>query len=472
MTRLRPHIRALTVLALPLIGSHLAQQAISITDTVMLGWYSVEALAAVTLGATLYFVAFVLGSGSALAVMPMVARAAAEGNEAQVRRVTRMGLWLAALTGVAIYPLFWFAEPILLALGQTEEVAAGARVYLRIAGAAMAFSLILMVLKSFLSALERTGPVLSATLAGAGLNALLNWLLIFGNMGAPELGIAGAAVASLGTNLLICLVLGVYAARARALRVYALFARLWRLDWPGFAAVFTLGWPIGLTQLAEVGLFSAASLMMGWLGTVELAAHGVALQIASVTFMVHLGLSSAATVRAGRAFGRQDFDGLRDGALAALILSGAMVGLTVALFLGVPELLIGLFLDPAEPERGAIIAIGVALLAVGALFQLADAAQVIAIGLLRGLQDTRMPMVFAAVSYWAVGLPASYFLGFVAGLDGPGIWLGLVVGLVAAAALMLPRFWARLARLARMRRAARAGGIAPAGDGRASSGHA
>ncbi|MEM1274687.1 MAG: MATE family efflux transporter [Pseudomonadota bacterium] len=443
---MRYHLRATAWLALPLIGGHLAQQIISITDTVMLGWYGVVALAAGALGATCYFVVFIVGSGFALAVMPMVAREAASGNDAQVRRVTRMGLWLAALTGVLIYPVFWYAEPLLIALRQETEVAQGAQTYLRIAGAGMGLSIMVAVLKSHLAALERTGMLLWSTLAGAALNGVLNWVLIFGNLGAPELGLAGAGIATFSTNLLIFVVLAVYASRAKGLRQHALFQRIWRPDWPVFIQVFRLGWPIGLTSMAESGLFTASTLLMGWLGTAALAAHGVALQIASVTFMVHVGLSATATVRAGRAFGQRDALALRDGAIASLILSAAMVALTMALFLGLPRPLIGMFLAPDEPQRATIVAIGVGLLAVGALFQLADAAQVMALGLLRGLQDTQIPMIYAIFSYWAVGLPASYVFGFTFGLGPHGIWLGLVAGLVLAGILMMTRFWRRLRR--------------------------
>jgi len=220
-----------------------------------------------------------------------------------------------------------------------------------------------------------------------------------------------------------------------------MFSRLWRPDWEALARVFRLGWPIGLTNLAEVGLFAASSVMMGWLGTLQLAAHGIALQVTSVIFMVHVGLSNVATVRAGQAQGRGDGRGLRDGALVVLAVSGGVAVCTVGLFLGLPELFIGLFLDPADPARDAVIAIGRTLLAAAALFQVVDAAQVLSLGLLRGVQDTRVPMVIAGLSYWAVGVPASYVLGFGLGLGGPGIWLGLALGLALAGVFMLWRFW-------------------------------
>jgi len=435
------HLRATARLAIPLIGSHLAQQAIGLADTLMAGRYGVEALAAVTLGATAYFIVWIVGSGFAMAVMPLVAAASARGEGQQVRRITRMGLWLSVILAAAIFPVFWFSGPIFVAFGQVPETAEAAQGYLRIAGAGMAFSLMVAVLKSHLAALERTRMILVATLAAAVLNAFLNWLLIFGNLGAPELGITGAAIASLATNALMFAILARYAARGRGLSNYALFQRIWRLDRDAFGRVFRLGWPIGLTQFAESGLFSASTLMMGWLGTVALAAHGVAIQIASLMFTMQVALSSAATVRAGQAYARQDQTALRDGAWAALFLSGIMVVGTIILFLTVPRALVGLFLSPDDSQRAAILALGASFLLVGALFQLADAIQVVALGLLRGLQDTRVPMIHAIVSYWGVGLPVSYVLGFPVGLGGQGIWLGLAIGLAVAASLMMARFW-------------------------------
>jgi len=433
--------RALGVLGLPLIGGHLAQIAMHITDTVMLGWYSVEALAAVVLGATTFFVLFIVGSGFAWAVMPMVAAANANGDAAEVRRTTRMAMWLSLAYAAAVMPPLWFSAPLLRALGQDAALAEAAQAYLRIAGWGVFPALLVMTLKSYLAALERTAVVFWATVAGAVLNAVLNWALIFGNWGAPELGIAGAAIATLATQILTLAVCGLYAAAHPALRRYTLFVRFWRPDWGALRAVFRLGWPIGLTSLAESGLFAASALMMGWVGTRELAAHGIALEIVSAIFMVHLGLSNAATVRAGQAHGLGDRAALRLVAGTGLALVLGLALLTVVLFLTVPEPLIGLFLDPGDPARPEIVAIGTSLLAVAALFQLADAGQVMALGLLRGVQDTRVPMIHASVSYWLVGLPASYFLGFTLGWGGPGIWAGLAAGLALAFVLLSFRFW-------------------------------
>ncbi len=442
----RQHVRATLVLGLPLVGSHMAQFALHLVDTVMLGWYSVEALASVALGASAFFTVFILGSGFALAVMPMVASSVASGATVEVRRATRMGLWLSVLFGIVVYPAFWWAGPILLALGQEPQIAELARDYLRIAGLGMVPALLVMVLKSYLAALERTQVVLWTTVAAVGLNAAVNWALIFGNWGMPELGVRGAAIASVLVQIVTLGVLALYAGLLHSLREHYLFTRLWRPDWMAFGQVFRLARPIGLTGLAESGLFAASVVMMGWIGTQELAAHGIAIEISAMAFMVHLGLSNAATVRAGRAAGRKDLIGLRKGAVTAIGLSTLFGGITIAIFLLLPEPLIGAFLSPDDPQRIDIIMIGVGFLAVAALFQFADAAQVMALGLLRGVQDTRIPMIIASVSYWIIGIPASYVLGFHMELGGAGIWAGLVLGLVCAGVALMWRFWTGPAR--------------------------
>jgi MATE family multidrug resistance protein len=435
------HARGLLVLGLPLIGSNLAQMLLHVTDTVMLGWYGVDELAAVVLASSYFFLIFIFGSGFAIAITGMVAAALGRGDETQVRRDTRMGLWLSILFGLLALPLMWWSAPVLRGLGQQDGLSGLAQIYLRIAGFGVIPALLVMAFKSYLSALERAQMVLWATIAGVVLNATLNWMFIFGHWGAPELGVQGAAIATLCTQLLTCVLLAGYAAWHPALRRFHLFQRFWRPDWPAFARVFQLGWPIGLTSLSEGGLFSASALMMGWIGTVQLAAHGIALEVAALAFMVHLGLSIAATVRVGHAVGRGDLTGMRDVALTAIVLSFGFGLLMVAIFLMLPAPIIGLFLDESNEGADAILAFGVTLLAVAALFQLFDAMQVIALGLLRGVQDTRAPMWIAAISYWVIGIPASYAMAFPLGLGGVGLWLGLVVGLAVAAVLLMWRFW-------------------------------
>jgi len=433
------HAKAIMSLGLPLIGGHLAQFSIGLTDTVMMGWYSVEGLAAVTLASTFFFVLFIFGSGFAQAVMPLVASQYAENDDLQMRRTTRMGLWMSFVFAIAVMPMFYFSGGILLVLGQEPELAADAQAYLRIAGWGVIPALGVMVLKSYLAAIERTQVVLWVTLIAMVVNGFANYALIFGNWGAPELGLRGSAIASLGAQILSLLVIAGYV--LRALPQQQIFARLWKPDWEAFFLVGRLGVPIGLTILAEVGLFATSTLMMGWLGTIQLAAHGVALQLASLTFMIHLGLSNAATVRAGNALGRKDPDHLMRGAKLVIVMSILVALLTIVVFVSVPEPLISVFLDKDEPDRAEIMKIGALLLLMAGIFQLVDAAQVLALGLLRGLRDTKVPMSFAVFSYWVIGAPCSYLLGFVFQFEGAGVWGGLVVGLAVAAILMTERFF-------------------------------
>ncbi len=433
------HARAIAILGLPLIGGHLAQFAIGMTDTIMLGWYGVEALAAVTLASSYFLAVFLLGSGFAFAVMPIVAEALGSGDHRQVRRATRMGLWLSLGFGVLAMPVFLWAEAIFLWIGQAPEVSQLAAEYLSIAGWGLFPALLVMVLKSYLAGLERTQVVLWITLFAALINAVVNYVLIFGHYGAPHLGIAGAAIASVVTQCASLAGVLIYA--HRTLPEHALFRNLHHSDWEMLGQVFRVGLPSGLTTLSEASLFTASAMMMGWLGTVPQAAHGIAVSLAGVTFMVHLGLSNAATIRIGNALGRKDRAHMVLGAYVVNGLSLTMSICAISAFVLMPEKLIAAFLDQNDPAQPQIMAVGVGLLAVAAVFQLTDGLQVVALGLLRGLQDTGVPMVIAAVSYWAVGIPTSYVMGFVLGWNGIGVWLGLVVGLSVAGLMLMVRFW-------------------------------
>lgn len=434
------HVRAVLTLGMPLIGGHLGQILIGVTDTMMLGWYGVTEQAALTAAGSLFFVLFMMGAGFAFAVMPMVAAFHGEEDEVNVRRATRMGLWLSLGFAVLAMPVMVWSEFVLLKiLLQTPDVARLGAEYLSIAGWGMIPAVLVMTLKSYLAAMERTQIVFWITVLAAGVNAVANYALIFGVWGAPEMGIKGAAVASVATQ--VVMLVGVVIYVLVAMPEHSIFVRFWRPDWEMLGRVFRLGWPIGLTNLSEVGLFAASAFMMGWLGEVPQAAHGIALQLTAITFMVHLGLSNVATIRAGNAMGRGDLDHLLRGARTVIWLSVGMAVLTIVVFLSIPTPLMSLFIGSELEARAEILAIGVVLLGLAALFQFVDGAQVIALGLLRGVQDTTVPMVLAAASYWLIGMPCSYIFGFVLGWDGVGVWLGLVVGLTFAGVALMIRFW-------------------------------
>lgn len=437
------HAAAMLTLGLPLVGVQLAQMAINVTDTLMVGRLGAEELAAAVLATQGFFLVWIFGTGFAQAVMPLAAAAEGRGEARGVRRSVRMGLWIALLYGLLAMGPLWRFEAILLALGQDPGIAALAGRFMHILQWALFPALFIAGIRAYLSVLDRASVVLTVVIVGAFANAAFNDLLIFGHLGAPRLGMAGSAFATLGTNTVMAAIMLAYTLRSPRLARYQLYLRPWRPDWPAFFEVLRLGWPISVTILAEVGLFSAASIMMGWLGAIELAAHGIALQLASIAFMVPLGLASAATVRAGLAFGRRDRTALRRTAAVALTLSALASLATATLFWTIPGGLVGLYLDRSHPNAGAVLAAGVPLLFIAAAFQFVDGAQAVASGLLRGLKDTRTPMLIAVFSYWGIGMPVAYLLCFRLGLGGPGIWWGLAGGLFASAALMTWRFYRR-----------------------------
>lgn len=445
-SKYRPHVLATLSLGLPLIGSHLARVAIGVGDTVMIGWYGVEPLAALVIATSFFHILFFLGMGFGTGVMGLIASNIASGRETEVRRGTRMALWLSVGFALAVMPAMWWSEPILLSLGQTPTVSALAQDYLRIAGWGLALVLGQLTLASYLAALERTQVVMWVTLAGLPLNLALNWVLIFGNLGAPELGVRGAAMASVTVQAIQLALLVAYAQWLPVARQYNLFQRFWRPDWQAMRQVAVVGWPIGLTMVAEGGLFVGSNIMMGWIGTSELAAHGIALQITSITFMAHLGLSNAATVRVGQAKGRGDRSWMRDAALTICGMSLVFSVVFIAIYLLFADGLVRLYLDPTDPQAPQIVALGAMLLMYAALFQLTDAFQVIALGFLRGVHDTQVPMWIAGFSYWVIGMPVAWALAFPLGIGPAGLWLGMCAGLTVAAILLMRRFWRGHAR--------------------------
>ncbi len=440
-------VKATMALALPVIGSNLTQSLKHLTDAVMLGWYGVDELAGGVLATTLFTVIFIVGSGCAMAVVPLAASAEGSGLTWRVRRVVRMGLWLSLIYGVLVLVPLWNTRWLLVSLGQKELTASLAGDYMRIAMWGLLPALGIMALKSFFLALVRPRIVLWATLAGVILNIVANYGLIFGNWGLPELGIRGAAIATVVSHAFALLIMVIYTEIMPDFREYSLFSNFLRPDWPVFREVFRLGWPISATLVAETGFFAITAIMMGWIDTESLAAHGITLEIAAFVFMIYLGLANAGTVQIGRAVGLQDRAGIMLASRAVIMLCVGAVAIVVLIMVSIPETLVSAFLDTGADNADQVIAIGVSLLYIAAAFQLVDAMQVIALGLLRGLSDTHLPMIIATFSYAVLGLPASYLLGFTLGGGGVGVWSGFVIGLGSAAVLLFLRYRALLSRL-------------------------
>lgn len=438
----------MAALAWPIVLTNLAQNAMQTTDVVMMGWLGPEALAAGTLGFNIYFTPMIFGMGLLLSVAPMVAFEIGRRAHSvrDVRRTVRQGMWIALMIAVPLWAIMWHGEAILRAMGQDPALSAAAGSYLRAMQWALVPFYFFIVLRSFVSALERPGWALAIMLLAVVFNAFANWVLMFGNLGMPAYGIVGTGIATTLSATLMFAGLALVVILHPRFRRYRLFGRFWRSDWPRFREMLRLGLPISGILTFEVSLFGASALLMGLIGAASLAAHAIAIQLASLAFMVPMGIAQAATVRVGRAYGAQSAQGIAMAGWSAFGLGIAFMMLTASIMVAAPLVLISGFLDTADPANAEVVRLAVLFLAIAALFQIVDGAQAVAAGMLRGLQDTKIPMFYAAIGYWGIGMPSGILLAFWSGMQGTGIWLGLCIGL-AAVALMLVVRWLRRDRL-------------------------
>ena len=433
-------LRATFALAWPLVIAQLAQTALTTTDVIMMGWLGPQALAAGTLATTFLMPFLLLGIGIVGAVAPLVAQARGARDIKAIRRIARQGFWVAILLAILLIPVILQIKPVFALLGQDPVATARAEEYIQIAAWMLFPGLAIIVLRSLLSAFEATRIILAITVGGVVVNAIGNYLLMFGTLGLPRLELRGAALSTVLTNLVMFGLMLAYVLRHRRFKRFHVLIRFWKPDWSRFREIFRIGTPIGLTVLAEVGLFTAAALLMGRIGTDEVAAHAIALQCASMAFMVPLGLGIAATVRVGNAYGRTDPEGIRKAGWTAFALGVGFMAVASILFLTLGSVIVTWFLDPTVPENANALTLAATFLVVAGVFQLVDGAQVVAAHSLRGLSDTKIPMLLAILGYWGVGLPTSYILGFVLGWRGVGIWIGLAAGLAFVAVVLVTRF--------------------------------
>jgi len=438
----RIEVRALLVLAGPLVLTQLGQVAIQTTDVIMIGWLGPDALAAASLGVSAVFVLLIFGIGVVSATAPMIAHDLGRRRFAvrEPRRTVRQGFWVALALGLPACVLLWHLAPVLGLLQQDPALIAATEPYVRAALFGFIPALWAIGLRNFLAALERPRAGMIVMFAGIIFNAAADYALIFGAFGLPALGLLGAGIATAATNIAQFVVLLLWIQLDRRFRRYRLLGRLWRPDWPRLREILRIGLPIGVTLTLEVGLFASAVYLIGLIGTAALAAHMIALQVASVTFMVPLGLGQAATVRVGLASGRADPRAAWRAGMGALAMGTAFMAAMAVVMWTTPETIIAIFLDLDDPAAAPVVDLAIAFLAVAALFQIVDGGQAIGAGALRGLKDTRWPMAFAAIGYWPIGLGTGVLLAFGFDLGGVGIWIGFAAGLATAAVLMTGRF--------------------------------
>ncbi len=441
-------IGATLALSGPIVLTNIAVNFMTTTDVMMLGWLSPKALAAGALGYNIYMPLFLFCIGVIGAVAPIAASlVGADPRDASgLRRACHQALLSAFVLAAPAWAILWNAEAILLAIGEPPDLAAQAGLYMHGLQWALAPALLYFATRSVFAALGRTAPTLIAGLIAVVFNAGANYALIFGHFGAPAWGVFGSGVAtSLSQSVMLLMLVG-HSLVDPHLRRYRLFVSLWRPDWPAFAKLWRLGLPIGATIAAEISVFAAAGLAMGLIGPVSLEAHAIVLQIASTAFMVPLGLGQAASVRVGHAFGARDPAGVARAGWVAFFVTMAYVALSAATMLAAPRLLIAPFLGSQRSENAEIVALALSFLRVAAIFQMFDGAQAALANMLRGVHDSRWPMMMALLGYWAIGAPVGVALAFFSPLRGLGLWIGLACGLAAVALQLLWRWRGRARR--------------------------
>ncbi|HAW34614.1 MAG TPA: MATE family efflux transporter [Erythrobacter sp.] len=449
----RAELRATLRLSWPLAAANLLQMLTYAIDVIFIARLGDDQLAASALAVALFGLVLWALSGLTGAVAPVAAAELGERAPAlrAVRRSVRMALWLALFSGTAGIAVCLLLGPLMRVTGQQPHIIAMAIEYNTLLVVSLVPMLFCNVLRSFVSTLGRPIFATAITAGGIFVNALANYAFIFGNLGAPELGLKGAAVATIFTTLTTLAAYVVAIRLDKKLHRYHVFGRWWSPDWARLMHIVRVGTPIALTITAEAGIFGAAAFLMGNIGASQLAAHTVALQIAALAFQVPFGVGQAATIRVGYFYGARDPEGVKRAGWTAIVVGTGFMALTALAMVIIPKPLIAIYVDPWDPKNAVLVGFALQYIVIAAAFQLVDGMQAVAAGALRGLQDTRIPMWIAAFAYWVPGIGTSLVLGFMTPLEGVGVWIGLAAGLTVAAVLLGWR-WHRRERLGLTRR--------------------
>ena len=428
----------LTKLALPLVLAQLAQNTISFVDTVMVGRLGNEAIAGIAIGSTVFHFVLIVLSGVVLGVSPIVSQATGADDPQTAARATRQALWLGVIFFLPAFVLYWNAYPLLIFLGQPAETAADSSGYLRAISWGLLPALWVMGLRGLLEGTSNTHPIMLISFVGVLLNIVGNYVLMFGYLGFPALGLVGTGYASSFVYFCVFGMMAIYIHYRYS--EFHVFSKIRSPDLKMLKELMRVGGPIGLTLGFEVSMFSAAAIAMGTLGKNELAAHQIALQTASISFMIPLGLAIATSVRVGQAVGRKSNREAEVAGRVGMLTCMGVMSVSALVFWLLPELIIGLYLDINEPENQQVVKFAISFLGIAAMFQIVDGLQVSASASLRGLKDTTAAMVLTLISYWVVGAVSGGLLCFVLDYRGDGLWIGMTLGLATAAVLLSIRF--------------------------------
>jgi multidrug resistance protein, MATE family len=429
-------------LAFPVMLSQLGQVLVGVADSMMVGRLGAEPLAAASLANSIFFVVLMFGIGVSMSITPLVAMADGKKNPNRISRLFNHGFIINMATGTILFLLIVLSSPLLHHLNQPEEVVVLSIPYLAIITFSLLPFMLFQTFKQFAEGLSQTKQAMYITLICNAINVFLNWVMIYGNLGFPALGLNGAGWATLISRILMGAFMLYYIVKSKRYLPYTLSFRVRKLSFPMISKMLKIGVPTGFQFIFEVGAFSTAAIMMGWIGVTALAAHQIAINLASISYMMASGLSTAAMIRVGNQLGRNDIRTLREAGFTTFIMVAIFMSATALIFILFREFLPSLYIDDID-----VIKMSASLLIIAGLFQLSDGIQVVGLGALRGMADVKVPTIVTLVAYWVIGLPLGYVFGFVLGMNEIGIWYGLFIGLTVTGVLLLYRFHSLSAKL-------------------------
>ena len=431
----REQVKTTFLLAYPVMLSQLGQVAVGVADSMMVGRLGALELAASSLANSIFFVLLMFGIGISMGLTPLVSKAYGKGKTNQISRLFSNSLLINFFTSLVMLGLVLLCSRNLNFLNQPEEVEALALPFLLIITASLVPMMLFQTFKQFVEGLSQTKQAMFITIAANLVNVFLNWLLIWGHWGFPELGFLGAAWATLISRVLMMVLMGGYVLTSKRYRDFKIQIFRFKPNWTLCQRILKIGVPTGFQFIFEVSAFSAAAIMMGWISVNALAGHQIALNLASISYMMATGLATAGMIRVSHYIGKEDFKGMREAGMVAFGMAATFMFVCALLFFVLRFFLPTLYID--DPQ---VISLAASLLVLAGLFQLSDGIQVVGLGVLRGLEDVKVPTVVTFLAYWGLGLPLGYFLAFTMGLAEKGIWIGLLIGLTLTAGLLLYRF--------------------------------
>lgn len=438
----KDHFSKTFTLAYPVMLSQLGQVLVGVADSMMVGRLGAEPLAAASLANSIFFVLLMFGIGVSMAITPLVAMADGKNKSSRIGRLFRHGFTINMITGLVLFLVIILFSPMLNYMNQPEQVVELAIPYLAIITLSIVPFMFFQTFKQFAEGLSQTKQAMYITIICNGLNVFLNWVMIYGNLGFPALGLNGAGWATLISRVLMGIVIAYYVFKSSRYKSFDLGFRIKRFSFPMISKMLKIGVPTGFQFIFEVGAFSTAAIMMGWIGVSALAAHQIAINLASISYMMASGLSAAAMVRVGNQLGRNDIKTLREAGFTVFAMAAIFMLVSAILFIVFREFLPSLYIDDET-----VIQMSASLLIIAGLFQLSDGIQVVGLGALRGMSDVRVPTIVTLIAYWVIGLPLGYIFAFELDMQEKGIWYGLLIGLTVTGFMLLYRFHSLSARL-------------------------